>query len=388
MYSKHFKHLVAVGLIVMAVTGQAGAAQVNTYGKLEIKADDGSFSARITGRLHADGNFYNSDKKKIPSGTFIRRARIGVQGNFHEYGYEIEFDNATNQANLRNANISRLLGPGTIRVGQFKMSESLEQVSSSNDIALMERPYLSQATPDYKIGVGYNGTAGAVGYSANVYNLREAADGEDRPITDGTGSVARAYFSPVNRKTMAIHIGGSFAYEVTDSSGSRVRVSPLGRAEEYTDGEEFRFELYDRRNEEAKIKRINLEGVAINGPLAVQAEYMFGSADTKTRTADDFRTWYAQVSYVLTGESREYGFRRGEIERPKPSRASGAFEIAGRYQQAVREHVTNAKLTATELGITYYANRNVRYLVNYGWTDNKLEGDQPRLLSMRAQFDF
>lgn len=371
-----------------AAGGLASAAQINTYGKLVIAADDYSFSARLKGRLHMDGDFYRSgsDDRALTSGTFVRRARIGIEGNFREWEYSLEFDNAEQQSSLKDAFVRRLIGPGKVTFGQFKVFESIEEVSSSNDTAFIERSYVAAAVPGFKIGAAYHGAVKMVGFSGNVYNMREASEDEARPTNAGVGAVARGYFSPVHKKTMAVHLGMSYAQEYSDRDGMRVRVSPIGRADEYRNGEEFRFELFDRRDEHAQIHRANLEAAAINGPLYVQGEYLKGMADTKTTSVDRFNTWYAQVCYVITGQAREYEFRDGRVQ--KPNLVTGAFEAGVRYQRAERENADGAVLTATEFGLTYYANVNVRFMANYGWTDNKLINDKPRLLSTRVQFDF
>lgn len=385
-----FAGMTVFGILTLGPIKSLHATQINTFGKLEIMSDDRTFSLRITGRVHVDANFYDSDSedKKLTSGAYVRRARIGVLGNFREWEYEVEIDNAAQRADLTYANLKRAIGTGKLAVGQFKIYESLEHIASSNDIAFMERPYVSDATPGFQIGAGYNGEFRKFGYSGAVYNLREASDGESRPINGGLGLVGRAYVAPIHEKTIAVHIGASYAFEKTDSTGARVRVSPIGRAQDFNNLENFRFELFDRRAERAEIDRAIIEGAAINGPLCVQGEYLDGSAQTKTRPDDDFSAWYAQASYVLTGEWREYDFRRGRIKRPEPSRAIGAVEIAARYQQAERKNEPGAKLTATEFSVIYYANLNVRFMLGYGWADNNLINDKPNLLSTRVQFDF
>jgi phosphate-selective porin OprO and OprP len=167
-----------------------------------------------------------------------------------------------------------------------------------------------------------------------------------------------------------------------------VRVSPAGRAEEYRDGSDFRFVLYDRLADYATVQRWNAEAGLVNGPLSLQGEFLVGNAATDALSREKFSAWYAQISYMLTGESRRYELRRGGFERPEPSRAMGAFEIAARRQEAERRDVPNAELTATDFGLTYYANANVRYMLNYTLAHNDLLNDSPRVLALRAQFDF
>ncbi|MGB0211630.1 MAG: hypothetical protein ACPGE9_05470, partial [Algiphilus sp.] len=50
--------LCAVTLLGMPAI--APAVTIDTDGRLVIAADDGTFAARISGRVHADANFYGS----------------------------------------------------------------------------------------------------------------------------------------------------------------------------------------------------------------------------------------------------------------------------------------------------------------------------------------
>ncbi len=386
-YLRRFK---LAALLSASITGPAAAAQINTYGKLVISADDYSFSARLTARVQMDGNFYHSGSpdRTLTSGLFMRRARLGLEGNFREWEYSVGLDFATDVTSLEDAYVARKIGPGKLKIGQFKVYESLEQIADSNDLPLMERSYVSEMAPGFKMGSAYYGTVGHFGYSENIYNNLEAVDAGGAPVDDGVGVVERAYVAPVNTKTETLHFAASYAYVYTDTVGDKASVRPIGRADTYRDGEDFKFTLYDRKNERAQIDRFILESAAINGPLYVQGEYMAGEARTKIQSQDSFNTWYAQASYALTGESRKYHFQDGTFERLVPNRESGAWEINARYQEATRVKVTDAKLTSTELGVNYYANMNVRFMLNYGWTDNQLINDKPRLLFMRMQFDF
>jgi phosphate-selective porin OprO and OprP len=52
----------------------------------------------------------------------------------------------------------------------------------------------------------------------------------------------------------------------------------------------------------------------------------------------EFNGWYAQASWIITGESRPYNVANGSFSNPKPripfsldSWGSGAWELAGRY---------------------------------------------------------
>ncbi|WP_420426715.1 OprO/OprP family phosphate-selective porin [Algiphilus sp.] len=382
----------AVGAVLMALAGTAQAVSINTDGKLVISADDGTFAARISGRLHADANFYGSDRVDHTSGAFVRRARIGLIGHLRNWDYEVTFDNATDESDLKDAFVARELGPGRLIVGQFKQFQGFEEITSSNDIVFIERSHVSNSMIARALGVGYHGTEGFFGYALSGYNLREASDGGARAINDGVGGVLRLYAAPILRDRSALHVGFSFSREVSDQGGVRGRVRPLGRSNE------GRFTLFDASSERddvaedarATVDRLNMELAALHGPLAFEAEWLVGSADPDDASEQDFTAYHAQISYALTGGSpRRYDLGAGRTKNLRPSTGSiGAFEVALRYQYAENEAVAGAELTTVDAALNYYPNQNVRFMLNYSMADNELNGDEPDLVSLRAQFAF
>jgi phosphate-selective porin OprO/OprP len=362
----------------------AAAVTIDTDGKLAISADDGSFAARLSARVHADANMYSSDVIERDSGAFIRRARIGVSGHVRNWSYNITFDNATDAADLKDAYLARVLGPGRLIIGQFKQFQGFEELTSSNDIALIERSHVSNAMTARAIGVGYHGRSGDIGWAVSGYNLREAADGGSRATDDGFGAVTRVYAAPFAERDRALHIGASFAWENSDDDGAGVRLRPAGRS---NDG---RFQLFDIAGERAEVERLNLELAGVLGPLAAQAEWLTGSADADNLPSDDFHSYYGQISYALSaGAPRLYDVGQGRMRKPRPDGGSiGAFELVARYQYAERENVPGAELTTMDFGVNYYPNNNVRFMLNYSMAEDELVGDEPDLLSLRAQLAF
>jgi len=366
----------------------ASATQINTADRLEIGADDGSFTLRVRARLQFDGSFSQKDKKELASGFYVRRARIGIQGNLHEWGYKIMYDNAKPSNPLVDAKVFRNLGPGTIWIGQLKMMEGLEEMTRDSDTLFMERSYLGEIMPGHRAGLAYNGWAEKFGYQGSFYSRSDSGDNTQQPTNVGNGGILRGFFLPINRKGLVAHLGASEALEKTETNGAYERVNVIGRDDKYVDGSDFHFVIYDRQGEKAAVHRTVLEGLAINGPLMLEGEYLTGRVTTHTRPDDTFYSWYGEAGFLLTGDFHEYDAKKGRPERPKPMRAAGAVELVARYQRAARTSVDNALLSATEYGVTYYANRNVSFMVNYSIVDNKLTNDNPKLLAVRTQVDF
>lgn len=375
---------IATAFALCASMGQAGAVTIDTDGKLAIAADDGSFAARLSARVHADANVYSSDTVEHDSGAFIRRARIGVSGYVRNWDYNITFDNATDSADLKDAYLARALGPGRLIVGQFKQFQGFEETTSSNDITFIERSHVSNAMIARGIGLGYHGLSGNIGWAVSGYNLREASDGGSRAIDDGVGGVVRVYAAPLAERERALHLGISYSREYSDSEGAGARLRPLGRSNE------GRFQLFDIAGERAEVDRVNLELAGVLGPVAAQAEWLTASADADNLPGDDFHSYYGQVSYALTGGSpRRYDIGQGRMKNPRPAGgAIGALELAARYQYAERENVPGAELTTIDFGLNYYPNNNVRFMLNYSMAENDANGDEPDLLSLRAQLAF
>ena len=377
----HIIKIACLSALAAAVAMPVQAAQVNTNNRLQISSDDGSFSARLRARVHADANFYDNDEVEHVSGAFLRRARIGVSGNLEDWKYEVTFDNAGDSVDTKDAMLARRFGPGTLNIGQFKVFEGLEQLTSSNDLTFMERSHVGNTVAGRQIGMAYNGTTDNIGYAVGGYNLVESSDGGTRAVNDGHGFSGRIWATPIVDGDTTVHLGLSAVQEKVNGDGERARLRPAGRSNEE------RFVVFDRRGERADITRVNLEAAAVMGPLALSAEYLMGNAETDTRDDNEFTVWYAQASYVFGG-NRRYDLGKGRLRNP---RGNGIWEVAIRYQEAENDD-KQANLTTTletfDLGVTYYANQNVRFMANYVMSDNEQNDDEANLFSMRAQWVF
>ena len=135
---------------------------------------------------------------------------------------------------------------------------------------------------------------------------------------------------------------------------------------------------------------------AMFGPVLAQGEYMrrhddVGSAEAK---ADGY---YVNLSYVLTGESRDYDAESGTFGRVAPASNMGAWETGVRYSR-VDTTDGDASVTAANAGkqsaysfvVNWYANDNVKVAAN--WVHTKVEHtsseEKYNLAQLRTQFRF
>jgi phosphate-selective porin OprO/OprP len=155
------------------------------------------------------------------------------------------------------------------------------------------------------------------------------------------------------------------------------------------------------------IDLISPEVAIVWGPASFQAEYMraFVEGDAGTR---DTTFWgaYAQLSYFLTGEHRNYELGAGAFDRVKPTVNFnpakgdwGGFEVAARYSylDLSDEMVRGGKMWDVTAGINWYLYPNTRVSLNYVHSElddllitlnpNDVDGSAD-IAEARFQFDF
>jgi phosphate-selective porin OprO/OprP len=155
------------------------------------------------------------------------------------------------------------------------------------------------------------------------------------------------------------------------------------------------------------IDLINPELAVVWGPASFQAEYTrsFVRGDDGTKNSN-FWGAYAQLSYFLTGEHRNYELGSGSFGRVKPNVNFnpakgdwGAFEVATRYSylDLNDKFVRGGKMWDITAAINWHLFPNARLSLNYVHSelDNLLISPDPDdvdgnadLVQARFQLDF
>ena len=154
-----------------------------------------------------------------------------------------------------------------------------------------------------------------------------------------------------------------------------------------------------------QLNLFNTELAMVDGPFHVESELRFAEY---RRVGDDaiVPAFYAQVGYVLTGETREYDKTNGVMGGVRPNcnfgkDGCGAWEIAARYShidvsqdglQAVPNPSDSGGGRANNyiVGLNWYLNPNTKFQFNYLRSnfDQFLFGDTLNVYSLRAQVAF
>lgn len=85
--------------------------------------------------------------------------------------------------------------------------------------------------------------------------------------------------------------------------------------------------------------------------------------------------FYVQAAYTLTGESRGYRSGAGAFAAIRPKGEGGAWEVVARYEDAevdISGRSLTADLERMVLGVNWYVNKNVKFMLNY--VDSEVDG--------------
>lgn len=383
--------VVSAGLVALTLSTAAQAQRVSTSGGFKIGSEDGNFEAQLGGRLHYDGNLIDGESgapsdSRI-SDTFFRRARLTLSGRAYGWEYKFEQEFADTPPSERDLFIARKLGPGQLVLGQFKHYNGMEEMTSSNELLFMERPFVQAnlfGNQQFGLGLGYKGSVGPMTYATSVQNRKVQNSGQGS--NEDLLSSLRLTYAPVMASGAVIHLGASALFEnnntpngMGEDLGGAVNVQYAGRtlgsvslASNYNDA-----------------SHVGLELATVQGPLYVQSEVSFSSLDFLAGTpSQDVLAYYVQASYNLAGLSKPY--RDGVFRSVTPG-SQGALELKARYEYAENKDVDDAELSTISFGANYYVNSNVRFMLDYLIADREAGTgavDEPKVLAARAQFAF
>ncbi|MDQ3185858.1 MAG: OprO/OprP family phosphate-selective porin, partial [Pseudomonadota bacterium] len=241
----------ALILFMVVYIAPVWAVTFETKGSPTIKSKDGNFEMVFGARAHLDAHSFDDDKANSayppfgsqipnnhPDGGFnFRRGYTDVTARFHHLSFKFQNDFAagTFPGSLREIWVAAKLGPGQLMVGQFKPYRSMEELASSNEITMMERPSTSSSGiysgRQWMMGVGYKGLyANQLGYAANIMSLAHVG----MPIA-GSSYGGRLFWVPFAEEGNTLHFGfscsvddpgsGSLPAQVVDVYGGRRGIS-------------------------------------------------------------------------------------------------------------------------------------------------------------------
>ena len=296
--------------------------------------------------------------------------------------------------------MNEIPGLGRVRIGNFFVPFSLEQVTNDTNNIFMERSIPSQGVfaVDREVGIAlYNCTddqnvtwATGVFFDSISEGLKERIDDNQGYRVSGRMTWTPFYDEPSNGRYL-IHTGigvlhtddqdnkVSFRARPQIREGPRLIDSGTLAANSYTTG--------------------NFEFAAVMGPVTLQSELFASSVNMMAGGSQTASGGYAHLSYFLTGESRIYqrfGQHGAQFGRNVPTSnffivpgaiSPGAWEVKTRYSNLNLDQVHKGQYNDLTTGFNWYLNDRTR--VMFDWihpvttNDTTFGSTQSDLLAMR-----
>ncbi len=346
---------------------------------------------QVFGRIHLDYGTHAEDERDLGDGHRLRRARLGVGGAIdRRWSYHSELDLAGSEVDFADVWIGYSgFDAGKVRAGQFKVPFSLDELTSSNSTTFIERALPNVFAPSRRVGIGFHSLDENLDISVMAFG-QQLGEADDR-VADGSdenyGFAARVRGTALRQDDRLLHLGMALANEKPRHEGDEtVRFRP--RPESSIAG----ISLVDTGDIENvdRLERRGLETAWRHGRFLAQGEYIQVDLDRGGQSDYSFDGYYAQMSWMLTGQRKRY--RNGMFENPRLRRGETAWEFAVRYSEVDLNDggIQGGTQRNKGFGLNYYPNPDVRVMANYLRVRSRFQGDtdDPSIWLIRGQVNF
>ena len=406
MKNKYYILVVAMMLVGLGSFAQIeetdDSINVNQYGQqvesvdLDVEArnaiitfesEDGNYKFWMDNRIYFDGAYFFDEDALNPigNGVTIRRARLAVKVKLHKNWYgEVDMDFAGSAVELKDAYLKYTTDSGDLnfKAGHFRESFSMETTTTSRYVQFIERSLPAKFSPSRHLGFQVNYIQDKYLLSGGVHfntigdyeeaELTQAAN-KDSGKDEGYSLTGRAVWRPIFDNEKVLHLGtaASFRtpkthYDNLDSYRFSTRsVSNVNR-KKYLD-------TNDILNVDSRTL-FNVEMAGAFKNLMFQTEYFNNDIKRKEGLSKiNLNGFYAQVGYLLGDGKYRYNKNEGEFTQPGLGN-KGEMEVAFRFDYIdlndAKANIFGGAANAYTLGLNYYANTNVKFMLNYSYLDH------------------
>jgi phosphate-selective porin OprO/OprP len=411
-------------------------------GRPTIASPDGNFKLAIRGLVQVDAAHYDVSPLRpdndMGSGTDLRRVRFGFDGaaykdwNFAlwgEWGGTGGETPALNQAWIEYAGWKpfSFADPLRLRVGAWATPTGLEDATSNTDMLFLERGAVAEmvrgfAGGDGRMGVGAF-TKGERWYAGAALTGKVVGVPATPETAQQAGYILRVAFDPIHGPDYDTHLGISYQgiLEPADTTTGPVETQAV-RLSERPETRVSGTKLVDTGAIDSNgLAALGLEAGASWKNLYAAGEWF--DIDVSRRSVGAVRSpfdpkfggWYVQGGWTLTGERRVWSSGSGGFNGIRPASPFklngggwGAFELGARYSvldlnddagvagsAAPLGGVRGGEQKITTVGLNWYPNSVIRFLLDYQWVKvdrlnsaGGLLNSDVNTLSFRSQFAF
>jgi phosphate-selective porin OprO/OprP len=361
-----------------AASAPVETATVEAGPGLGVESADGERAFSIGGRLHYDLYAHDTGQREATGGTEFRRARVNVDGAAAGWNYRVQVELSGGNVDLRDVYLEHELAGGTLTLGQFKPFRSLEELTSSNDISVMERGFTSAsglfADRQWQQGIGWLRPLPAGSLGLSVFSLRE----DNTRRNEGWGAAARGTWAPILNEQRLVHLGAWGSYEDGGQNTPSVEIEaayagrrgPSALLFESTGGGAF------------EQRSAGLEFAGRLGGFHWQSEW---ARATLAGAAGDGRleAAYLQAGWVFGGV-RAYDAEEGVFDGIEDV-GEGRWEAIARVDRIRLRDAGQTEARRFILGITRYVTDDLRLMLNWVDGEDRSIDDEAGQLAFRIQ---
>ena len=322
------------------------------------------------------------------SGSEFRRVRLFSSGTMYgNVKYKLQLDFAGEEISFKDVwvELSKFPFNGNLRVGHFKEPLRLEALTSSKYITFIERALPIAFATERNTGAMYHTAFGEkLSLQTGIFHEGNSF-GNDQELYTNVNVTSRITYLAMSDESKTLHLGASNS--IRKNNGNYYSFS--SRAENHLGNKLMRVSFQD-------VDKTNILGgeiAYVNNSLSVQAEYL--QTTIVGATEIELSSYYGQISYFLTGESRPYKSSLDGFSRVKPnnnygSGGKGAIELVARVSNMDLTAANEGSLDDITVGVNWYLNPHTRVMLNYvmGEMTNETEVITENAVMMRVQLDF
>jgi phosphate-selective porin OprO/OprP len=354
-----------------------------------------AWSVKLSGHIQMDYiNWANADPNIAGTEDYFEFRRLRLLADGTGYG-QLDFRlqvtlepetigtsalGAVTSPDVKDAyfSMNEIPGLGRVRIGNFFVPFSLEQVTNDTNNIFMERSIPSQGVfaVDREVGIAlYNCTddqsvtwATGVFFDSISEGLKERINDNQGYRVSGRLTWTPFYDEPSNGRYL-IHTGIGVLH--TDDQDGRVsfRARPqIHEGPRVIDGGILTADSYTTGN---------LEFAAVMGPVTLQSEWFASNVNMNAGGSQSATGGYAHLSYFLTGENRIYqrfGQHGAQFGRNVPTSnffvvpgaiSPGAWEVKTRYSNLNLDHFSKGQYNDITTGFNWYLNDRTRVMFDW-----------------------
>jgi phosphate-selective porin OprO/OprP len=394
-------------------------ANTNYKDGLQFGSQDDPYWFKVNGALMLDERlFFGKKQGNLHSGAYIKKFDVDLSGGL---GKDLSFTTGVgfkahhSKVEVNDAYITysgfKWLGENfNVSVGKVNPSFCLESTSSSKWTPFLERSIATTAfSPDP--GLGISVSKWQKDYSISVTLTQPKPT--DKTNDENGKEVKHSDRLQLNTRLTKAHFFGDhkflqlgFSGHIKDDGHNGIKFSTGPEANSRHSTDTLLNTTVNNKNIKAKNHyTIGLELLGQDGPLSGQAEGLLTkvkrdksqlSYNNPNQPGQNltFKGYYANINYVLTGESRIFKECLGILGQVIPNKESGAWEVSGRYSflNLNDKDVVGGTDHSIGAAVTWYANKNIAVTGEYLKHHLKRNGTLAKLnfdsVGARLQFVF